>query len=217
MKYYQWILLVQITFLVACSEPRPSDPQSLLATAISPIELVSAGSSKANASNGLQSSRGLLAADPKLTDHPGPKRLQAYSQESELNTPCADCFRFDVDDDGQIQPLTDGLLMIRYLFGFRQAALVEGVLTDSAGRPSSSEISVFLEENEAFLDIDGDGSTEALTDGLLLLRYLFGFRGNALIDGAIGPDATRTTAHEIVDYLETWIFNSEKCFAIFRP
>ena len=55
------------------------------------------------------------------------------------------------------------------------------------------------------LDIDGDGSTDALTDGLLLLRYLFGFRGNALVDGAISPYATRTTADEIVDYLEARI------------
>ncbi len=209
MKYYQWILLVPATILVACSEPRPSNPQSLLATAIPPVELMSAGSNKANASDGLQSSQGLLAADPELTDHPGPERIQsrtaqAYSEESELNTPCADCFRFDVDDDGQIKPLTDGLLLIRYLFGFRQASLVEGVLTDLAGRPTSSEISAFLEENEEFLDIDGDGSSLALVDGLLFMRHLFGFEGDALLQGTDSNGAVRQTAAEISQYIRTY-------------
>jgi hypothetical protein len=35
------------------------------------------------------------------------------------------------------------------------------------------------------LDIDGNGRIEALTDGLLQLRYLFGFRGAVLITGAV--------------------------------
>jgi hypothetical protein len=109
-----------------------------------------------------------------------------------------------VDDDGQIQPLTDGLLMIRYLFGFRQAALVEGVLTDSAGRPSSSEISVFLEENEAFLDIDGDGRLLALVNGLVFIRYLFGFEGDALLQGTGSDGAVRQTAGEISQYIRTY-------------
>ena len=36
------------------------------------------------------------------------------------------------------------------------------------------------------LDIDGDGESKPLTDGLLLIRYLFGFSGDSLISGAIG-------------------------------
>jgi len=34
------------------------------------------------------------------------------------------------------------------------------------------------------LDIDDDGKTEALTDGLLIIRYLFGFSDDALVAGA---------------------------------
>ena len=30
------------------------------------------------------------------------------------------------------------------------------------------------------LDVDGNGKTEPLTDGLLIIRYLFGFTGEAL-------------------------------------
>ena len=35
----------------------------------------------------------------------------------------------------------------------------------------------------AVLDIDGNGATAALTDGLLVLRYLFGFTGATLTAG----------------------------------
>jgi hypothetical protein len=37
----------------------------------------------------------------------------------------------------------------------------------------------------------------------LILRYLFGLRGAALIDGAIGPGASRTTAADIESVLGT--------------
>jgi hypothetical protein len=50
-------------------------------------------------------------------------------------------------------------------------------------------------------DIDGNGVSAALTDGLLLLRYLFGFRGATLINGTVSPDCTRCTAQAIESYL----------------
>lgn len=52
------------------------------------------------------------------------------------------------------------------------------------------------------LDIDGNGSVEALTDGLLLLRYSFGFRGLTLVQGAVDlVSCTRCSANEIEAYL----------------
>jgi hypothetical protein len=57
----------------------------------------------------------------------------------------------------------------------------------------------FLVERAA--DIDGNGAVEPLTDGLLALRYLFGFRGPTLITGAVAPDCTRCTAAAIEPYL----------------
>ena len=53
----------------------------------------------------------------------------------------------------------------------------------------------------AVLDIDGNGAVDALTDGLLVLRYLFGLTGNSLIAGVVAEDATRTTAEEIEAHL----------------
>lgn len=53
------------------------------------------------------------------------------------------------------------------------------------------------------LDVDGNGVTDALTDGILLMRYVFGVRGEALIRGVIGPGAARTTSGQIEAYLST--------------
>lgn len=43
----------------------------------------------------------------------------------------------------------------------------------------------------AAFDIDGNGQVDAATDGLLVLRYLLGMRGAALVTGALGPCASR--------------------------
>ena len=55
------------------------------------------------------------------------------------------------------------------------------------------------------LDIDGDGSEDALTDGLLLIRHMFGLTGDALIQDAISAGATRTTAAEITAFIEQFM------------
>jgi hypothetical protein len=68
-----------------------------------------------------------------------------------------------------------------------------------------------LEEYEAgtiplkILDIDANGSFDALTDGLLFLRYAFGLRGQALIDNVISEDAMRDNASDIEAYIDSLV------------
>lgn len=50
-------------------------------------------------------------------------------------------------------------------------------------------------------DIDGDGTSEAATDGVMLLRYMLGLRGNGLISGAVGLGASRQTATDIQNFI----------------
>jgi hypothetical protein len=52
-------------------------------------------------------------------------------------------------------------------------------------------------------DIDQNGSFEALTDALILLRYAFGLRGDNLINGAIATDANRTSAEDIEAHIQS--------------
>ena len=51
-------------------------------------------------------------------------------------------------------------------------------------------------------DVDGNGQVDALTDGLILIRYMFGLRGPSLTAGAIGVGATRT-AEQIEAYIQS--------------
>ena len=60
-------------------------------------------------------------------------------------------------------------------------------------------------QGQKLLDIDANGRVDALTDGLVILRYMFGYSGDALINGAIAEDASRITSAEIETYLEALI------------
>ena len=51
------------------------------------------------------------------------------------------------------------------------------------------------------LDVDGNGAADGGTDGIMLIRYLFEIRGDALINEAVAPDCTRCTAEDIEAYL----------------
>lgn len=53
------------------------------------------------------------------------------------------------------------------------------------------------------LDVDGNGVFDPLTDGLLILRFGFGFSGQTLTTGAVGSGCTRCDASSIAEYLET--------------
>jgi DNA-binding beta-propeller fold protein YncE len=65
----------------------------------------------------------------------------------------------------------------------------------------SDGVAVFTRDVPSY-DIDGDGQHDALTDALLLLRYLFGFTGSTLITGAVDlTNCTRCTAPEIEAYI----------------
>jgi len=106
----------------------------------------------------------------------------------------------DVDGNGVADALTDGLLIIRWLFEFTGDGLIGGAVASNCTRCSAPEIAAYLDQIEAALDIDGNGITDALTDGLLMIRYLFGFRGDALINEAVGSGCTRCDAAAISAY-----------------
>ena len=111
------------------------------------------------------------------------------------------CFSFDIDENGEAKALTDGLLVIRHLFGFTGDALATGAIFTDASRDRAEDISALLAGADSELDIDGNGESKALSDGLLLIRYLFGFTGDALTVSAIGEGATRDTSEAIEAYI----------------
>ena len=53
------------------------------------------------------------------------------------------------------------------------------------------------------MDLDGNGSVEALTDGLMMMRAFFGLTGAAVTQNALGAGATRTQWSDIRLYLNS--------------
>lgn len=109
----------------------------------------------------------------------------------------------DLDGNGQYDALTDGLLLLRGMFGLSSDTLVSGVVSSDAAYSESRDIEERIEILGELADIDGNGNIDALTDGILTLRYLFGLEGSDLIDGVVANNSTRTTAQQIKAHLDT--------------
>jgi hypothetical protein len=106
---------------------------------------------------------------------------------------------FDLDGDGKIDALTDGLMYLRYLFGLRGDDMAQGAISREAAR-TAEEIQAYLEDPRVrkMLDFDRSGvmatkdgveMNDALTDGLIGLRYGFGLSGETLTSGAATRDS----------------------------
>ena len=109
----------------------------------------------------------------------------------------------DIDGNGALEALIDGLLLLRRLFGFSGPTLVDGAIDETCTRCEPGEIEAHVAANLALLDIDDSGETDPLSDGLLVLRDLFGFGGATLVAGATEDDCMRCEADEIEVYLDT--------------
>ena len=109
----------------------------------------------------------------------------------------------DIDGYEFYDALTDGLLLLRGMFGLDGSALVTGTIASDAAYTESVDIEARIATLGVLADIDGNGQIDALTDGLLTLRYLFGLEGETLIAGVVASDATRVTAVEIEAHLKT--------------
>ncbi len=67
---------------------------------------------------------------------------------------------------------TDGALLLRYLLGYRGNRLTGGALGEGSSLRDATAIEAYLAARLALFDVDGDGETRALTDGLMILRRL---------------------------------------------
>jgi hypothetical protein len=109
----------------------------------------------------------------------------------------------DVDGNGSLAALTDGLLYLRFRFGLSGVALTGGAIGGGCTRCDGAAVVAYLNGLGATLDVDGNGSFSALTDGLLVLRFLFSLTGDALTSGVVGVGCTRCDAAAIVPHLQT--------------
>ena len=106
----------------------------------------------------------------------------------------------DIDGNERYDALTDGLLILRSMFGLDGTSLTAGTAASDAVYSDSGDLITRINTLGDLADIDGSGKIDALTDGLLILRYLFGLEGETLVNGVVSSNATRTT-QEIEDHL----------------
>ena len=108
----------------------------------------------------------------------------------------------DIDGNGQFDGLTDGLLLLRHMFGFTGEQLIDGSIAADALYNSASQIESRIQGLGSRVDIDGDNQVDALTDGLLILRHLLDFQSDALVDDAVSSSGSRQQPADIESYLE---------------
>ena len=126
---------------------------------------------------------------------------------------------YDVDGNGEADALTDGILVLRHQFGLSGSALTAGVLASDATVTDADEIAWHIDQRPAVFDLDGNGSGDALTDGLLLMRHLFGLYGATMTSGVIGAGATRVSYADILAYISSAavtgpVFTSSSSFSV---
>jgi alpha-tubulin suppressor-like RCC1 family protein len=113
----------------------------------------------------------------------------------------------DIDASDNFDALTDGLIILRYAFGLRGQMLTNEAYSPNGKRADGQSVEFYIEELQIrnVLDIDANGSFDALTDGLIILRYAFGLRGENLVRSATAGNAMRTDAADIEAYLNSLV------------
>lgn len=95
---------------------------------------------------------------------------------------------------------TDALILMRYLVGIRDAALMADAVGTNPQR-NSTQIADHINTNLARFDVDGDGVVRPHTDGLMIFRRLLGLSGSALTVGAKNSLRTDTEIANAIDAL----------------
>ena len=108
----------------------------------------------------------------------------------------------DADENNSADALTDGVIIVRYMLGVSGAGLNLNAVAPNALLVDPGAVKQHLDDIRPLLDIDGNGQVDALSDGLMLMRYLFGLRGDALTADAIGSGARRATFGPVQSYIQ---------------
>lgn len=123
----------------------------------------------------------------------------------------------DIDGNGRFDALTDGLLVLRSMFGLTGAPLISGVVAADAVYTDAEDIQSRITGLGNLLDIDNNGNVDALTDGLIILRYFFGLTGDTLIKDVVASDAQRLSATDIESHMASLNSLNDYDFYLLEP
>src|SRR5690242_16340132 len=108
----------------------------------------------------------------------------------------------DVDGNGEVDALTDGLLLMRAASGYRGAALTQDALGEGATRTDPDDLIDFITANAYAYDVDGDGVFMPHTDGKMIMRHMFGLSGDQVVRDAVAEAAPRHNWDNVRAHLE---------------
>ncbi len=147
----------------------------------------------------LKNSTEIYRSDPLGREFP---RIDCLAAIEAIPNPAEPLINIDIDGNSEFDALTDGLILLRLMFGLSGQSLTDGVTAPDANFVYSGDLIQRFNSTGLLLDIDDDKSIDALTDGLLILRFLFGIRGENLSSDALSPNAERNTVRELEEYLQ---------------
>lgn len=97
----------------------------------------------------------------------------------------------DIDANALYRPESDGVIILRYLFGCTESALTANALGARATCTGEPQTTTYLIDILPLLDADGNGRVQASSDELMIVRKLLGLTGTTITHGAMGVGATR--------------------------
>jgi hypothetical protein len=135
----------------------------------------------------------------------GQTTANGYNFQSNPITVHVSNYTLDADGNGTADALTDGILILRYLFSPPGNWNIDDALDPAATRTTLDALRSYLNNARPdVLDVDGNGTADALTDGILILRYLFSPSGEWESSDAVGVGAARTSRASIQAFLDLY-------------
>ncbi|MDF1722629.1 MAG: calcium-binding protein [Minwuia sp.] len=114
-----------------------------------------------------------------------------------------DTATLDLDGNGASDALTDGLIALGHAFGAPIGQLTAFAANGAPGQDAATLQATLDQATADFLDVDGDGTVNALSDGLMVLGFLFGAPASQLA-GFADADGIRTSPDQIGDFLTSF-------------
>jgi hypothetical protein len=166
-----------------------------------PVDLVKIGFRIKNAFNGntaLNITSNVTGAGYAFTGQGGTVHVQNWNM--------------DVDGDGDADSMTDGVMAVRYMLYNQLGIMGPGWSANLFGlsgtRNTENLVKPFLDNGAAafITDVDGDGDNDAMTDGVLIVRYQLytqlGIMGPGWSANLFDTTGTRKTEDAVKTYLD---------------
>ena len=123
-----------------------------------------------------------------------------------INVNAVAVFSLDIDGNGTINASNDGLIIFKYLLNSNANNLHTTISSNAADdRKTTAQLKAYLDNSGDILDVDGNGTTNASNDGLIVFKYLLNSNANNLHTTiASNAPGSKTTTINLKAYLDQY-------------